>query len=64
MELLVIILIVLGIWFVGSVVFGLLAGHFLRFSRASCEPEQLVGSTAHFNNKIDDERDFPPIRDL
>jgi hypothetical protein len=64
MEFLVTIIIVLGIWFVGSVVFGLLAGHFLRFSKASCEPEQLVGSTAPFNNRIDDESDFPPIRDL
>jgi len=62
-EVIVTILVVLGIWVLGSVVLGLLAGHFLRFSEASGEPEQLVGSTAHFNNEIDDQRDFPPIGD-
>ena len=49
------ILIVLGIWFVGSVIFGLLAARFLRFSEANCLPEQVVGRS---QDAVDDESDF------
>jgi hypothetical protein len=46
----VIILVVLGIWFVGSIVFGLLAAHFLRFSdsqRQAANPE-VLGPSAQY----------------
>ena len=53
------VLIVLGIWFVSSVVFGLLAAHFLRFSEASCAPEKDAGSSpATSKDTFDDESEF------
>ena len=50
------VLIVLGIWFVSSVVFGLLAAHFLRFSEASSVREQIVGRSPR--DTLDDESEF------
>ena len=51
---LVTVLIVVGIWFVGSFILGLLAARFLRFSEASGAPEQVVGRS---KDAIDDVSD-------
>jgi hypothetical protein len=50
------ILIVLGTWFVGSVVLGLLAARFLRFSEASCLLD--IGGWTITLDTIDVESDF------
>ena len=52
------VLIVLGIWFVSSVVFGLLAAHFLRFSEASSVREQIVARSPQ--DTFDDDSDLSP----
>jgi hypothetical protein len=52
------ILVVLGIWFVGSCLLGLLVAHVLRFSEASREPKHVFGHSGEFGDAVDDKSDL------